>query len=65
MLTVFGIGLAAHATAPLWTGTEERKAGAPPKIQAADTGLKVVLVGLAAQSRPAWLAPDSRASSTA
>jgi hypothetical protein len=39
------IGVAAHATAPLWTGTKERKAEAPPKIQSVDTGLKVVLVG--------------------
>lgn len=46
VLALFGIGLAAHATAPLWTGTEEKRAEAPPKIGVADTGLKVVLVGL-------------------
>jgi hypothetical protein len=46
VLAVFGIGVAAHATAPLWTGTQKRKAEAPPKIQVVDTGLKVVLVGL-------------------
>ena len=46
VLGFFGIGLAAHAAAPLWAGRAEEKAGVPPKIQAADTGLKVVLVGL-------------------
>lgn len=47
VLVAFGIGLAAHATAPLWAGrSEEKRAGATPKIEAVDTGLKVVLVGL-------------------
>ncbi len=50
VLTVFGIGLAAHATAPLWTGTAQKappgKQPAPPKLGVTETGLKVVFVGL-------------------
>lgn len=46
VLAVLGIGLAAHAAAPLWAGRMVSKpAGAPPKLDAMDTGLKVVLVG--------------------
>src|SRR5829696_2239309 len=40
------LGLAAHAAAPLYAGrAEEKRAAAPPPVQAVDTGLKVVLVG--------------------
>lgn len=42
-------GFVAHAAAPLWTGEGEKQAAAPaspPRIEVADTGLKVVLVGL-------------------
>ncbi|HKI04618.1 MAG TPA: alkaline phosphatase family protein [Thermoanaerobaculia bacterium] len=39
------LGVAVHAAAPLYTQTGEKSAGTPPAIQAAATGLKVVLVG--------------------
>ena len=38
-------GLVAHAAAPLFVKQEVRRAAAPPRIRAMDTGVKVVLVG--------------------
>lgn len=49
VLGLFGISLAAHATAPFWAGPSGEPAGkrpAPPKVGATETGLKVVFVGL-------------------
>ncbi|HSS76073.1 MAG TPA: alkaline phosphatase family protein, partial [Thermoanaerobaculia bacterium] len=40
------LAVAAHAAAPLYEGSARPRPVAPPKISVADTGLKVVLVGL-------------------
>ncbi|MBW8876790.1 MAG: alkaline phosphatase family protein [Acidobacteria bacterium] len=43
-LALLAVGV--HAAAPLYTGRGRHRAAPPPKIAVADTGLKVVLVGL-------------------
>ncbi|HEX4964721.1 MAG TPA: alkaline phosphatase family protein [Thermoanaerobaculia bacterium] len=40
------LAVAVHAAAPVYVGSGKRKRIAPPKIALAETGLKVVLVGL-------------------